>query len=86
MNPMPENVAISENYLAVDGERHVPLANLYLHRLHRLLQVEASANSWLVPDEQHQLRTSALLSTVRTLTAMGEGPAASQLLRSVTRR
>jgi hypothetical protein len=77
---------MESNYLTVMDERGPMVTRLYVHRLRRLLEVEPAASEELTSQEQRRLRSRAVLLTVRTLTAMGEGPAASKLLRKARRR
>lgn len=80
------SATVESNNLAVMDERGPLVTRLYLHRLSRLLEAEPTASDELTSQEQRRLRSRAVLFTVRTLTAMGEGPAASKLLRKARRR
>jgi hypothetical protein len=55
--------------------------DLYRERLRRLLAVQPSSSPELSYQEQGCLRSRAVFSTVRTLTSLGRGEVASELLR-----
>lgn len=74
----------TDDVMAPD-ERHRFLIDLYRARLTRLLCGEHIITNGLAPAEQRRLRSRAVLTTVRALTELGEGAAASDLLRQAPR-
>lgn len=58
---------------------------LYRRRLARLLAPDGASVANLTTDEQRHLRRRAVLITVRALTGLGDGEAASRLLREAGR-
>jgi hypothetical protein len=86
MDATVEKMTTQEHYLAVDGARRAPLVALYQRRLAYLLGAETADQGDLTAEERRLLRTQAVLRTVHTLTAMGEGTTASELLRQGGRR
>jgi hypothetical protein len=77
---------VDDAYLAEMDERRPQLTELYVQRLTRLLETPVSDDYDLSSIEQRRLRSRAVLHTVRTLTAMGQGEAASALLRQARRQ
>lgn len=75
-----------ENLLVALDSREAITAGLYQERLRRLLSAETTGNGLLTATELQRLRTIALISTMQSLTALGEGASASQLLRQASRR
>lgn len=62
------------------------LVLLYRRRLARLLTLEPANSHGLTADELRRLRSRAVLATVRALTDLGDGEAASAILRRASRR
>ncbi len=72
--------------LTLDVERRSLLVQVYLDRLERLLAGNLRPSADLTDAEQRRLHSRAVIATVRALTALGEGPAASAYLRWAGRR
>jgi hypothetical protein len=62
------------------------LVLLYRRRLARLLTLEPAGGYALIAREERQLRSRAVLATIRALTDLGDGEAASAILRRAQRR
>lgn len=73
---------IGGEYLGLTAEQHGTLVELYRARLCRLLHTSVDGSAELARQEQVCLRSRGLLNAVRTLTWLGEGEAASALLRA----
>ena len=81
MNTATSDRATIANEYALPDALRLQLTEIYLSRLERLLDPEIAPDTELTPDEQRHLRNRAVLSAVRTITLLGEGPSASTLLR-----
>lgn len=79
---MARIATIGGEYLGLTAEQHGALVELYRARLCRLLHTPVEGSAELARQEQVCLRSRGLLNAVRTLTWLGEGEAASALLRA----
>ena len=70
----------------VAGDDRASAILRYLRRLIRLLALEATGGANLTGREQRRLRGRAVLASVRALTELDAGAAASELLREAGRR
>lgn len=82
---MTTRSSIATDDVMAPDERHQFLIDLYRARLIRLLSGEPVVTNGLAPAEQRRLRSRAVVITVRALTELGEGAAASDLLRQAQR-
>ena len=76
----------TDHDLTLDVEHRSLLVQFYLDRLERLLAGSLRPSTGLTSAEQRRLHSRAVIATVRALTALGEGPAASASLRWAGRR
>lgn len=76
-----ERSTIDERDLPEDPALRAAVLRVYQARLAHLLAMRPADHLFLSDDEQRRLRNRAVLTTVRVLTALGEGAVASDLLR-----
>jgi hypothetical protein len=69
----------------VAGDDRASATLLYLRHLVRLVALEAAGGADLTGREQRRLRGRAVLASVRALTELDDGAAASELLREAGR-
>ena len=81
-----EYVLDADDHLDTAVERRSLLVQCYLDRLARLRTGNLVPGAELTSTEQRQLRSRAMIATIRALTALGAGPAASACLRSPSHR
>jgi hypothetical protein len=76
-----ERATIDARDLPSDPAQREAVLRVYRARLAHLLAMTPGDSPDLAADEQRRLRSRAVLTTVRALTAFGEGALASDLLR-----
>ncbi len=81
-----EHVLDAADHQDTAVERRALLVQFYLDRLAHLMAGNLVPSVELTSTEQRQLRSRAMIATIRALTALGAGPAASACLRSPGRR
>ena len=77
-SPTPEEVHES----TLEPVQRSLAVQLYLDRLARLMQLDVADGPDLSAEEQRRLRTRAAVGTIETLTTLGAGHCASDLLRA----
>jgi hypothetical protein len=82
---MEEQAPVALDALAVAPAQWL-VVQFYLDRLTRLLRLDVADTPDLSSEEQQRLRTRAAIGAIETLTALGAGREASDLLRAARRQ